>query len=105
MTRRPCYRFLVDTLTQQYNVFVCLFLFFAKLAKKIFTKRRGTLLRLSTNMDAATSTENRQSRHLVIVICMFSLSLFIYFFKLDCTCISTVCEENVFRFIFDRTVA
>ena len=94
--------------TQHYSVFlvVCLFVcFFANLAKKISPKRRGTLLRLSTNMDGATSTENQQSRHLVIVTFMFSLGSFIYFLNFNCTCISKACEENVFWFIFVRTVA
>ena len=57
--------------------------------------KKITLLRLSTNMDVATSTENQQSRHLVIVTCMFSLSLFIYFLTQTAT-VSQQCAKNTF---------
>ena len=62
-----------------------------------FLQKKITLLRLSTNMDVATSTENQQSRHLVIVTCMFSLSLFIYFL----TQTATVSQQYAKKTFFD----
>ena len=72
MTRRPCYRLLVDT--SRHNItmfFVCLFLFFSQNQQKSFLQTKGNsfvLNFLSTNMDAVTSAENQQSGHFVIVI-------------------------------------
>ena len=106
--KAPFCRLLVDTSRHNITVFfwlVVFVFFFRKISKHFFSKAKGNAFafvhqhgRRYVNWKPVIQALSNRYMH------VFSQLIYL-FFKLNCTCISVVCEENVFWFIFIRTVA